>query len=223
MEAWFYMDQGRKYLVDTVTQGIRDATDDGPADFPGCHFPKFGRGHVRIESGVRSAYQIGNFFQRTFNKVEKKKEKQVHAKMLPKVGDASQIDDNYLGTRCTARSRGRRGRPLGCDRLSVPEPVPIHRRDHLEQCSLKRRPVSSAWWCTRWSSGGCARSTYSAETHNPIERVNPAQNTIWHNSDELRFRQTVVPVGYRPGSIRGNVQCRLAGKDRRKWRWNRKL
>ena len=75
-------EQDRKYLVDAVAQRIGDAANDGPADFPCCHFPEFGRGHVRVESGMWSANQIGNFFQRTFN-TSRNRQKKVH-EMLPK-------------------------------------------------------------------------------------------------------------------------------------------
>ena len=68
-------EQGRKYLVDAVAQRIGDATNDSPADFPCCHFPEFSRGHVRVESGMWSANQIGNFFQRTFNTSRRKKKR----------------------------------------------------------------------------------------------------------------------------------------------------
>jgi hypothetical protein len=64
--------ESQKYLVDAVTQRIGDATNDSPADFRCCHFPEIGRGHVRVERGVWSANQIGNFFQRTLNKSRRK-------------------------------------------------------------------------------------------------------------------------------------------------------
>ena len=182
-------EQDRKYLVDAVAQRIGDAANDGPADFPCCHFPEFGRGHVRVESGMWSANQIGNFFQRTFNTSrnrQKKSSRNVAKKMhyiMPFV--------YYLGTRCRVRFRGHRELPPEYARLSGPEPKPIRRRGHLEPCWLKRRQVSSAWWCTRWSGGGCARSMCSEEKRNPIGRANPRKRWCHHNSVSIDSTRSI--------------------------------
>ena len=63
----------RKYLIDAIAQRVGDAADNGAANFAGRHFPKLGRGHVRVESRMGRADQVGDFFQRTFNIVAKNK------------------------------------------------------------------------------------------------------------------------------------------------------
>ena len=130
-----------------------------------------------------------------------------------------------LERRCRVRFRGRRGRRLGCVRLWGPVLKPIRRRGLRAPCSPGRRRASSVWSCTRWSGGDCARWACSAAIHSPTGTKDPAKKLKKIGRWMMKLMKIIkkLPAECRRGWVPGIVRYRRVNRDRKRWRWSRKL
>ena len=125
---------------------------------------------------------------------------------------------SHLRRCCMARSRARRWpRPWFCCPWGRgrARPRPRVRR---ARCWRGRRRAASAWWCTRWSDGGCVRSEYSGGRRSQIWITSPG-NKIVNTSIYESHRQSLPAMcTLCPGP--GTSQYHRAGRDHRISHWN---